>query len=70
MIDVGQISGFSETIGTLWCRLIHDSPTWPIHGHYHCRTCRRTYTVPWGDAAAGVDVPHTGSQVYGTVENC
>jgi hypothetical protein len=36
----------TETIGTLWCRLMHDAPTWPIHGHYRCRTCQRQYLVP------------------------
>src|SRR5260370_33663937 len=39
-------------LGTLWCDLIHDSPMWPIHGQYKCRTCGRHYLVPWaGDKA-------------------
>ena len=33
--------------GTLWCDFMHDSPMWPIHGEYECRTCRRRYLVPW-----------------------
>jgi hypothetical protein len=37
-------------IRTLWCTLMHDSPTWPIHGHYACRVCGRQYQVPWLDA--------------------
>lgn len=36
-----------NTIGVLWCRLMHDDVTWPIHGHYQCRTCRRHYPVSW-----------------------
>ena len=34
-------------LGTLWCDLMHSSPTWPIHGQYQCRTCGRLYPVPW-----------------------
>jgi hypothetical protein len=30
-----------------WCTTIHDSPMWPSHGHYQCRTCGREYPVPW-----------------------
>jgi hypothetical protein len=30
-------------LGTLWCNLMHDSPMWPIHGAYQCRTCGRHY---------------------------
>jgi hypothetical protein len=36
-----------ERIGALWCALLHNSPMWPIHGHYQCRTCRRRFPVPW-----------------------
>src|SRR5947209_1471544 len=38
--------------GELWCNFMHDSPSWPIHGQYQCRTCGRRYPVPWaGDMA-------------------
>jgi hypothetical protein len=30
-------------IGVTWCRLTHESLTWPVHGHYACRTCGRRY---------------------------
>jgi hypothetical protein len=30
-------------LGDFWCRLTHDSPMWPLHGHYECRTCGRRY---------------------------
>ena len=36
-------------IGVLWCTLMHDSPTWPIHGHYECRVCGRLHAVPWSE---------------------
>jgi hypothetical protein len=39
--------------GTFWCDLMHDSPMWPIHGQYECRTCGRRYLVPW----AGDGIP-------------
>jgi hypothetical protein len=34
-------------LGVLWCTFMHDSPMWPIHGEYQCRTCGRHYPVPW-----------------------
>lgn len=34
-------------LGTIWCDLMHDSPMWPIHGQYQCRTCGRRYAIPW-----------------------
>ena len=27
--------------------MMHDAPTWPIHGSYRCRTCGQSYPVPW-----------------------
>lgn len=30
-------------IGAAWCRLSHNSVTWPIHGYYECRSCGRRY---------------------------
>jgi hypothetical protein len=31
----------------IWCAVMHDGATWPIHGHYQCRKCKRVYSVPW-----------------------
>ncbi len=31
----------------LWCAMMHGDTTWPIHGHYLCRKCRREYAIPW-----------------------
>jgi hypothetical protein len=39
--------GSLERLGEAWCALMHDSPMWPIHGSYECRTCGRHYPVPW-----------------------
>ena len=37
----------ARKLGSLWCVVMHDSPTWPIHGEYRCRTCGRQFPVPW-----------------------
>lgn len=34
-------------LAKIWCRTMHDSPMWPSHGHYQCRTCGREYPVLW-----------------------
>jgi hypothetical protein len=36
-----------SSIGSLWCRLMHDDLMHPIHGHYQCRRCLRYRPVPW-----------------------
>jgi hypothetical protein len=38
---------WASDIGARWCTVMHDSVSWPFHGEYHCRTCGRTYPVPW-----------------------
>jgi hypothetical protein len=57
----------TENIGRLWCRLIHDAPMWPIHGHYQCRTCNRQYSVPWAETAASelISTHHRASLSFG-----
>jgi hypothetical protein len=37
-----------KVFGSFWCRLMHDALMWPFRGHYRCRICNRSYTVPWG----------------------
>ena len=39
-----------EKIGRLWCRLMHSSLMWPIHGVYQCRTCLRRFPLRWEDS--------------------
>ncbi len=34
---------FSEA----WCKTMHPSPMWPIHGAYRCRACHRSFPVEW-----------------------
>lgn len=41
-----------DSKSALWCSLMHDSPRWPIHGHYECGICGRQYRVPWAEAAS------------------
>jgi hypothetical protein len=38
-----------------WCRMFHLEPFRPVHGHYRCPTCLRSYPVPWqeGDDFTG-----------------
>jgi hypothetical protein len=38
---------FAARFAAFWCRLMHDAPTWPIHGAYRCRICGQVYRVPW-----------------------
>ena len=45
-IDQGQGKWLAK-LGDLWCHFMHASPTWPIHGHYHCGVCGRRFAVPW-----------------------
>jgi hypothetical protein len=56
----GFMQGLLRWFGEQWCHLMHPDVTWPIHGQYRCRTCGRTYPVPWAntgtakaDVAAG-----------------
>ena len=36
-----------DKMGTLWCRTMHNSIMWPMHGRYQCRTCLRYHVIPW-----------------------
>ena len=44
-----------ECLGIWWCRMMHNSPMWPISGHYRCRACGRNFVVSW--AGSQVDEP-------------
>ena len=46
-------------LGTLWCRLMHGSTTWPIHGQYACQICGRRFPVVWApaDSPKAADLP-------------
>lgn len=47
-----------SNFGEIWCRLVHDSITWPIHGYYRCRVCGRRYPAVWA-------VPFVPTRSYG-----
>lgn len=42
LLKIGKLTG------RIWCAVMHDDITWPIHGAYRCRKCWRDYTVAWG----------------------
>jgi hypothetical protein len=44
----------ARTLGDLWCRLMHTSIMWPVHGYYACATCGRLYPVPWANIHGAV----------------
>ncbi len=50
-----QTLALAERLRRLWCRCMHDSPMWPIHGEYECRICLRRFEVPWAER------PNSGS---------
>jgi hypothetical protein len=49
MLDDANAANRTATskLGAMWCRFMHDSPMWPIHGEYRCRTCGRRRPVDW-----------------------
>jgi hypothetical protein len=53
---IRQAIKLRDKIGRLWCRLMHKSVSWPIHGHYHCWTCMRQYEVPWTEELQNIPV--------------
>ncbi len=46
-------------LGKHWCRVMHPSPRWPIHGHYQCPQWLRTYPVPWEQPQVKISSPAT-----------
>ncbi len=38
---------FIRGLSDLWCRLMHNSVMWPIHGECICRVCFHRRPVPW-----------------------
>ena len=43
-----------QRLGVLWRRLVHDSPTWPIHESYRCRGRGRSFPIPWPSNARSI----------------
>jgi hypothetical protein len=50
LTSIFNFSDHQDTLGLLWCSLVHRAPMWPIHGHYQCRRCGRLHRVEWADA--------------------
>jgi hypothetical protein len=42
-----MIERFSE----MWCKNVHRSAMWPIHGKYTCAKCLREHAVEWAEPA-------------------
>jgi len=53
---IHQAAELTDKIGKLWCRLMHDSVSWPVHRQYHCRMCMRQHEVPWAGDATNISV--------------
>jgi len=53
-----------NTLAAFWCAVAHDSPMWPIHGHYECRVCGREYPVAWSNAKAQERPKRVEARVY------
>ena len=47
----------TENIGRIWCRLMHDSPMWPIYGQYRCGACLRRFDVEWAQTPRYIPTP-------------
>jgi hypothetical protein len=41
-----------ERISEVWCKTMHRSAMWPIHGKYICPECLREHVVDWAEPAA------------------
>jgi hypothetical protein len=42
-----RLSTVVTKIGDVWCDLAHNNASWPVQGHYYCKTCWRKHEVPW-----------------------
>ena len=52
-----------RAVAAFWCSIAHDSPKWPIHGHYACGVCGREYPVEWSKVKTG-ERPKREPRVY------
>lgn len=55
-----------DQLGRAWCYYMHEEITWPVNGHYRCRSCLREWPVPWESpaqvpsrAVEAVDAPNS-----------
>ena len=45
-----RMDDFYRECARQWCHFAHSDSMWPVNGRYRCRTCFRTYPVPWANA--------------------
>ncbi len=45
-----RLSTVVSKLGDVWCDVAHDNASWPVQGHYYCKTCWRKHRVPWAVA--------------------
>lgn len=58
MLDQRQFRpNLLERLAAQWCRIMHNSPTWPVRGRYRCRACGRSYLVPWASEPSAEPIP-------------
>ena len=53
-----------NTLAAVWCVVAHDSPMWPIHGHYECRVCGREYPVAWSNTKNDARPKRSEARIY------
>lgn len=51
-----KMDQFYEEAAEHWCHFAHHESMWPVNGLYRCRTCLRTYPVPWANSRVGQTV--------------
>ncbi len=56
------MKSLAEQLGRLWCKMTHPAPMWPVHGHYLCPACLRSYPVPWEQKAVASPQPRRRAQ--------
>jgi hypothetical protein len=38
-----------DRLSEIWCKTMHRSAMWPIHGRYICPKCLREHAVTWDE---------------------
>jgi hypothetical protein len=54
-----MLRSFYREAAENWCHFAHAEPMWPVNGEYRCRTCLRTYPVPWANTTAPAKANHS-----------
>ncbi|MCC7499810.1 MAG: hypothetical protein IT160_19680 [Bryobacterales bacterium] len=63
-----RLSKMMSKMGDVWCDVVHDNASWPVQGHYYCKTCWRAHRVPWALApTAAVERRETGTNSEATI---